>query len=102
MLQNVCGAKDSLNIKIRITETPDKIGQSCFYNGLKGDHVVSSVHCFAPDGTIPAAFTLYQDVLITPWWQIGVGDKTNLNVSSTKLVSSLSLILPFVLQILMF
>jgi hypothetical protein len=102
MLQNVCGAMDSLNIKIRIAETPDKIGQSCFYNGWKGDHLVTSVLCFAPDGTIPAAFTMYQDALMTAWCQIGVDNKTNLNVSSTKLVSSLSLILPFVLQILMF
>jgi hypothetical protein len=54
MLHNVWGAMDCL--KIRIEEPPDKIIHSCFYNDQKSNHFVTSVPCFALDGTIHATF----------------------------------------------
>jgi hypothetical protein len=45
-------------------------------------------------------FTMCQDALATAWWQIGVGSIMNLKVSKMKLVSSLLLIQPFVVHIM--
>jgi hypothetical protein len=53
-LQDVWGTMDGL--KILIEEAPDGLVQSRFYNGWKSDHFITSVLCFAPDGTIPACF----------------------------------------------
>ena len=54
VLHNVWGTMDGL--KVLIEDAGDFITQSRFYNGWKCDHYVTSVLCFAPDGTIPAAF----------------------------------------------
>jgi len=43
-------------LKLRIQASPNHTIQSRFYNGWKCDHFITSVLCFAPDGTIPAAF----------------------------------------------
>jgi hypothetical protein len=53
-LRDVWGTMDGL--KVRIESAADFFVQSIFYNGWKSDHFVSTVLCFAPDGTIPAAF----------------------------------------------
>lgn len=53
-LNDVWGTMDGL--KVLIEDAGDFITQSRFYNGWKCDHYVTSVLCFAPDGTIPAAF----------------------------------------------
>ena len=53
-LQDVWGTMDGL--KVMIEEAPDGIVQSRFYNGWKSAHFVTSVFCFAPDGTIPPCF----------------------------------------------
>lgn len=52
-LPDVWGTMDGL--KVTIEAAGDYITQSRFYNGWKCDHFVTSVLCFAPDGTIPAA-----------------------------------------------
>ena len=52
-LHDVWGTMDGL--KVTIEASGDFITQSRFYNGWKCDHFVTSVLCFAPDGTIPAA-----------------------------------------------
>ena len=52
-LHDVWGTMDGL--KVTIEAAGDFITQSRFYNGWKCDHFVTSVLCFAPDGTIPAA-----------------------------------------------
>ncbi len=54
VIQDVWGTMDGL--KIKIEEAPDEITQSRFYSGWKHAHFVTSVLCFAPDGTIPACF----------------------------------------------
>jgi len=43
-------------LKVRIEQATNFITQVRFYNGWKCDHYVTSVLCFAPDGTIPAAY----------------------------------------------
>jgi hypothetical protein len=53
-LRDVWGTMDGL--KVRIESAADFFAQWMFYNGWKSDHFVSAVLCFAPDGTIPAAF----------------------------------------------
>lgn len=54
VLENVWGTMDGL--KLRIESASNFLTQSRFYNGWKSDHFITSVLCFAPDGTIPAAF----------------------------------------------
>ena len=53
-LPDVWGTMDGL--KCRIEQPSDCLVQRRFYNGWKCDHFVTAVLCFAPDGTIPAAF----------------------------------------------
>ncbi len=43
-------------LKVRIEQAPDGVVQGRFYNGWKGNHYITAVLCFAPDGTIPACF----------------------------------------------
>jgi hypothetical protein len=53
-LPNVWGTMDGL--KCLIERPGNEITESRFYNGWKSAHFVTSVLCFVPDGTIPAAF----------------------------------------------
>lgn len=53
-LEDVWGTMDGL--KLRIESASDFLTQARFYNGWKSDHFLTGVLCFAPDGTIPAAF----------------------------------------------
>ena len=52
-LKDVWGTMDRL--KVTIKAAGNFLTQSRFYNGWKCDHFVTSVLCFVPDGTIPAA-----------------------------------------------
>lgn len=53
-LTDVWGTMDGLKVTIECAD--NFLVQSRFYNGWKSDHFVAAVLCFAPDGTIPAAF----------------------------------------------
>ena len=53
-LQDVWATMDGLKLTIQQPST-DAV-QSRYYNGWTHGHYVSSVFCFAPDGTIPIAF----------------------------------------------
>ena len=68
-LPDVWGTMDGL--KIKIDAAPDKITQSCFYNGWKHCHFVTAVLCFTPDGTLHAT-TMFPAVHMTVLSQIGV------------------------------
>ena len=43
-------------LKLLIEKPSTDVTQSQYYNGWTHGHCVSSVFCFAPDGTIPIAF----------------------------------------------
>ena len=52
-LNNVAFVGDGL--KIPLEKASDKIKQNAYYNGWKGDHYITNLFVFAPDGTIVCA-----------------------------------------------
>ena len=48
-------------LKLQLQQSGNTAIQERFYNGWTHDHYVTSVFCFCPDGTIPIAFSTFQD-----------------------------------------
>ena len=59
-LPDVWATMDGL--KLSIEQPSTDVTQSRYYNGWTHGHYVSSVFCFAPDGTISIAFSTYRGV----------------------------------------
>ena len=88
VLNDVWGTMDGL--KVTIEAAGDFITQSRFYNGWKCDHFVTSVLCFAPDGTIPAAsFNIpgcAHDSTVAEWGSVYTKLESVYNSSGLKFV----------------
>jgi hypothetical protein len=52
-------------LKLHLQQSRNRAIQERFYNGWTHDHYVISVFCFCPNGTIPIAFSMFQDRSMT-------------------------------------
>ena len=89
VLDNVWGTMDGL--KCRIEQPADLLVQRHFYNVWKCDHFITTVLCFSPDGTIPAAFLMSLVAFMTV--RLHIGDKFMINLKAFVMRPGISMLL---------